>query len=68
MKIKVYSIVSVFQGEGYITEQGTDREKIRAKFKEQIEDGYYYDDYSETTNEYYGDNCYISFVEKTIEV
>ena len=43
MKIKVYSIVSVFQGEGYITEQGTDREKIRAKFKEQIEDGCYYD-------------------------
>lgn len=68
MKIKVYSIVSVFQGEGSITEQGTDREKIRAKFKEQIEEGYYYGDYSETTDEYYGDNCYISFVENTIEV
>lgn len=68
MKIKVYSIVSVFQGEGSIIEQGTDRAKIREKFKEQIEDGYYYGDYSETTDEYYGDNCHISFVEKTIEV
>ena len=68
MKIKVYSIVSVFQGEGSIIEQGTDRTKIREKFKERIEDGYYYDDYSETEDEYYGDNCFISFVEKTIEV
>lgn len=33
MKIKVYSIVSVFQGEGSITEQGTNRTKIREKFK-----------------------------------
>lgn len=68
MKIKVYTIVSVFQGEGSIREQGTDRDKIREKFKEQVEDGYYYGDYSENTDEYYGDNCYISFVEKTIEV
>ncbi len=68
MTIKVYSIVSVFQGEGSITEQGTDRTKIREKFKEQVEDGYYYEDYSENKDEYYGDNCHISFVEKEIEV
>lgn len=68
MKIKVYSIVSVFQGEGSITEQGTVRDKIREKFKEHVEDGYYYEDYSETKDEYYGDNCHISFVTKTIEV
>ena len=68
MTIKVYSIVSVFQGEGSITEQGTDRAKIREKFKEQVEDGCYYEDYSETKDEYYGDNCHILFVEKEIEV